>query len=752
VAGGYAFVAALWILLSDTAFAVLGAPAESTLANIAKGLLFVAVTALVLYRLVRAMYRRQHDLNAELARHVEVQATLFNHSPEAMWVYDPDSLAILEVNDTMLRRSGRSREELIGLPTTDLGPSAGGDHMVQRAASGPYEAEPTLWLHFGPQGEHRWVEVVTHTVEWNGSFAMLALSRDITAQKRAEDALRSSERRLAGVLGSMQEMAFSIDLSSGHIDYLNDAVAKVLGRDMSDLVHTLDAFEAIVHPDDLETYRNAMRETVTAGWADVEFRIVDLDDGERTLHVRVRGMVGPSGRVEHVDGVAVDMTHRHALVEMVEHQRSFDLLTGLPNRLSLVAAMDAALAGGAAESASGGFVALFDLDRFATINQSAGHHVGDAVLVAVAERVTATLRPGMVAARVGGDEFAVFCPMGVATSEELVDALRDAVDDVFTVGDYEFFLTTSIGVAEATVGLDAEGMLRDAHVAMTQAKDHIEGVEYFHPAYRSLVTDQVRIERELRDALAGDQLVVVFQPQVSLQTDRIVGVEALVRWAHPVRGLVAAAEFIEAAERSHVIHDIGRRVLDLSCMQAVEWSDRYGSAAPRIWVNLSRRELDAPGLVSRFLATVSAHRLDRSAIGVEVTETAFVADSGRVAATLRELSDAGIGLALDDFGTGWSSLQSLKAFPLEMVKIDRSFTRHVGESVDDTQICKAVIGMAKGMSMLSLAEGVESSSQLAELRRMGCDQAQGHLLGRPSSAEQIEELLDTGGKPTVFLR
>jgi diguanylate cyclase (GGDEF)-like protein/PAS domain S-box-containing protein len=752
LAGIYLVVASVWILLSDLAFELIGAPVDSAWANIVKGLLFVSLTAAMLHRLVLGLLGRQDQLHHELARHAELQAALFNLSPESMWVYDPDSLRILEVNDAMVRRAGRSREELLQMHTTDLGPS-GGERIVQRVPSGAYDAEPTLWLHFGPHGEHRWVEVVTHPVEWDGSFAMLALSRDVTGQKRAEEALRSSERRLAGVLASMQEMAFSVELASGRIHYLNDAAAQVMGRDPSDLIIELGDFEAIVHPDDLDEYRQAMREAVTTGWTDREFRTVDADGSPRTLHVRARGVLGPSGRVEQVDGVAIDMTHRQALVDLVEHQRSFDQLTGLPNRLSLVAAMDASLAGGAVESGpDGAFVALFDLDRFATINQSAGHHAGDAVLLAVAERVTAVLRPGMVASRVGGDEFAVFCPAGVASADEVIDELRDAVEEVFTIGEYEFFVTMSVGLAEAIDGHDAEDMLRDAHVAMTQAKDRTAGVEYFHPAYRSLITDQVRIEGELRRALIDDELVLVYQPQVSLRTDRIVAVEALVRWQHPTRGIVGAADFVPAAERSGVILDIGRRVLDLACIQAVEWRGRYGDAAPRIWVNLSRRELDAPGLSTRFLATLIAHDLDRSAIGVEVTETAFVADAGPVARALRELADAGIGVALDDFGTGWSSLQSLKAFPLEAVKIDRAFTRNVGRSVDDTQITKAVIGMARGMSLLSMAEGVETVEQLGELRRLGCDQVQGYLLGRPSPPVEIENLLDTGGKPTVFLR
>jgi diguanylate cyclase (GGDEF)-like protein/PAS domain S-box-containing protein len=750
VAVGYAAVAAAWILSSDALVSATGGSVTGVWGSIARGLAFVAVTALVLHRLVAAMYRRYEARAQPLGERAQMQAALFNHSPEAMWVHDPETLEILEVNDTMVRRCGRGRDELLRMRTTDLGPGPEAGGALRPPAGG--DDAPSLQVHYGPDGDHRLVEVVVRPVEWHGTMATLAVGRDVTAQKRDEDALRSSERRLAGVLASMQEMAFSIDLTTGRIEYLNEVAADVLGREPSDLFMSLSEFRDVILEEDRDLYRRAVREVVEDGWAETELRVRQPDGGIRTLHISGRGVIGPSGNVEQIDGVAIDMTHRQALVELVEHQRSFDQLTGLPNRLSFVTAMNAALAGGAEQTSGMPFVALFDLDRFAAVNQSAGHHAGDAVLVAVAERITSVLSPGMLAARVGGDEFAVFCPAGVATVGEVVERLQEAVDDVFQVGGYEFRITMSVGLAEAEDRQDAEEMLRDAHVAMSAAKERAAGVEYFHPAYRSVITEQVRIEGELRGALSGGGLVVVYQPQVSLQSDRIIGVEALVRWDHPVRGLVAAREFILAAERSNMIGEIGQQVLDQVCEQAVAWRERHGDLAPRIWLNLSRRELDTPGIATRILKRLAERHVDPSSVGVEVTETAFVADSRPAALALRELADGGVGVALDDFGTGWSSLQTLKAFPLQILKIDRSFITRVGRSVQDTQITKAVIGMARGLSLLALAEGVETVEQLAELRRLGCDQVQGHLLGRPAPAATIDEILEMGGKPTVFLR
>ncbi|MFP3906350.1 MAG: putative bifunctional diguanylate cyclase/phosphodiesterase [Acidimicrobiales bacterium] len=747
----YVAIASAWILLSDAAFELFGGSVNSLPGNIVKGLGFVAVSGYILYELIVRMYRRMHRLDEELTEQNELQAALFNLSPEAMWVYDPETLELLEVNDTMVRRYGRSRDELLSLRTVDLGPMQGSDRIVHFVSGGDRRSEPSLLLHFGPHGEHRWVEVVSHPIDWHGRVAMLALSRDITAQKRAEDALRASERRLAGVLTSMQEMAFSIDLITGRIAYLNEVAGEVLGRDPRDLFVTVDDFSRFVHDEDRDIYYQAMREVVTEGWIDTEFRIQQPDGSPRTLHIRARGVVGPSGRVEQVDGVGVDMTNSEELVELVEHQRSFDHLTGLPNRLAFVDAVDAVLAGGSTE-AQPPVIALFGLDRFAAVNQSAGHHAGDAVLLAVAERVTSVLSPGMMAARVGGDEFAVFSPPGTMLADELVTLLQNAVDGVFTIDDYEFFVTMSVGLAEGDEARDAENMLRDAHLAMTAAKARTGGVEYFHPTYRALVTEQVKVEGELRRAIADRELRAVYQPLISLTTDRVVGVEVLARWQHPQRGLVPAAEFIAVAERSGLIIDLGAEILDQACRQAADWRRRYGTAAPRVWVNLSRRELDTADAATRVTKAIAAHGLPPSAVGVEVTETAFVADLGPGVAAMEELATHGVELALDDFGTGWSSLQTLKSFPLSVVKIDQSFVTNVGESEEDTQIIKAVIGMAKGMSLTTLAEGVETADQLHHLRRLGCDQVQGYLLGRPGSAAKIDEILDTGGKPTVFYR
>src|SRR5690606_5497525 len=334
----------------------------------------------------------------------------------------------------------------------------------------------------------------------------------------------------------------------------------------------------------------------------------------------------------------------------------------------------------------------------------AGHSAGDALLVAVAQRMEAVLEPGMLAARVGGDEFALFCPGGMASSSDIGTRLRRAVEGPFLVDDYEFWVSMSVGLAEAEPGDTAEDLIRDAHLATSAAKARVTGIELFEPMYRSLAVDRVRLEGDLRRALADGLLFAVFQPEVDLRTGRVVAVEALVRWHHPARGLVPAREFVGEAERSNLVVELGGLMIEQAALQAAAWEQRYGDAAPVVWVNLSRREVDDPAVVDRVLGAIERAGASPAMLGLEITETAFVADVDEARRVLSRLNEAGVGLALDDFGTGWSSLTSLRSFPVSAVKVDQSFVANVDVEVGDRQIVAAIVGMAQGLSLQTIAE------------------------------------------------
>ena len=745
----YGVVAAGWIILSDAGLESVFDVRIEGAGDVVKGLAFVAVTSVVLYLVLRRYEGRLLDLGRRLERQLEIDAQLFRSSPVGMFVYDPDTLEILEVNDWLVEGTGRSRDELRTMLVSDLVPHQDKAHIQRVARSLGPTGDPQVWMHLDAEGGHRWLEVTSHRIHLDGRAARLAVARDVTAQLMAEEALRASERRLASVLSSMQEMAFSIDVGEGRITYLNDVASEVLGMPTSEMLMSIDEFLTFIVPEDRPQVRSALDDVIAMGWAEREIRVVGRDGVARTLRVRGSAVVGDDGRVRQIDGVAVDLTHRQELERLVQHQRSFDQLTGLAVRPAFLAAVDAALAA-APHASPPGVVAMFDLDRFADVNESAGHMAGDQVLVAVAQRIGAVMEPGMVAGRVGGDEFAVFCPPGMVSSSDIGSRLRSAVEGLFLAEGYEFFIGMSVGLAEAERGATAHDLLRDAHLAMSAAKARTSGIEVFEPTHRTQAVDRVRAEGELRRAISQGRLVPVYQPEIDLRTGRLVGVEALVRWDDPERGLVPAAEFVAEAERSNLIIELGDLMLSAALMQAADWHRRFGDAAPVTWVNLSRRELDDPAVVERVAVAIDAAGVPVHLVGIEVTETAFVADGGHGIDSLAALADLGVGLALDDFGTGWSSLQSLKSFPLTMVKIDRSFVSNVVDAIHDRKIVQAVIGMAHGMSLQTIAEGVETHQQLEVLRALGCDVAQGYLLGRPTAADGISSILESGGVPSAM--
>ena len=740
-----------WLLLSDIVFESMFDLTFDGWTDVAKGVLFVTLVACGMYAYLRRHVRMEQELLEQLSRQADLEAELFQLSPEAMWVYDPETLEILQVNDTMVEVYGRSRDELVGLSVPELSPPTD-RAVVSRIVRGLRgRGDPHTWLIVDSDGANRWIEVTSNVIVRDGRQLRLAVGRDVTEQRQTEEALRASERRLAGVLTSMREVAFSIDVAGRRIAYLNDVASELLGRPADELLMPLDEFIEMIVEDDRAAVNAALEEVVSRGWAEVEARFNAPNGNMRVLGLRGRAVMGDDGTVTQIDGVAVDLTRRNELENLVAHQRAFDQLTGLPVRTSLLATIDVSLAS-TPHTSPRPVLAMFDLDRFGDVNESAGHSAGDKLLVAVAQRIGAVLEPGMVAARVGGDEFALFCPGGLASSSDIGTRLRNAVEGPFLVDTYEFFVSMSVGLAEAEVGDTAEDLIRDAHLAMSAAKARTTGIELFEPVHRSLAMDRIRLDGELRRALANGQLIAVYQPEVDLRTRRIVAVEALVRWHHPSRGLVSATEFVGEAERSNLVADLGDLMLAQAFSQAARWRQRYGDDAPVVWVNLSRRELDDPAVVDRVLVAVDHADVPLAAIGIEITETAFVAEGGQAIRSLARFAEEGVALALDDFGTGWSSLQSLRSFPLTTVKIDQAFVQNVATEVRDRQIVAAIIGMAQGLSLQTLAEGVETEGQLEVLTSLGCDVAQGYLLGRPGSATEIDAVLDTGGVPPALRR
>jgi len=428
--------------------------------------------------------------------------------------------------------------------------------------------------------------------------------------------------------------------------------------------------------------------------------------------------------------------------QQIKHLAYHDTLTGLPNRMLFHDRLQQALSQAVREGHIMG-VMFLDLDRFKIINDTLGHDVGDELLKAVSQRLINCIRQGDTVVRLGGDEFTIILPI-IAKAEDaafVAQKILTTLAEPFLLNHQELHITSSIGISlYPDDGTSTQTLIKNADIAMYRAKDLGKNNYQFYTAdMNSRAMESITLENALRHALERDELLLHYQPQIDIRSGRIVGVEALVRWQHPEFGLVSPARFIPLAEETNLIIPIGEWVLRTACEQGRRWREQ-GLPVWRMGVNLSARQFRHKNLLEPIFRIVRETGFDPHHLELEITESLLMQGAGKTIAVLEELDKAGIRLALDDFGTGYSSLSYLKRFPIDTVKIDRSFVRDIHTDPNDAAITSAIIAMAHSLKLSVIAEGVETEEQLAFLRERECDEYQGYLFSKPLAAEEIERL------------
>ena len=439
-----------------------------------------------------------------------------------------------------------------------------------------------------------------------------------------------------------------------------------------------------------------------------------------------------------------EITHLRGVVHRLQHAATHDSLTGLPTREVLLERLQRELGRIALEGER--IAVLFvDLDNFKRVNDSLGHGCGDAVLREMARRIVGCLGTHDTASRFGGDELVILHPRATAGSESALGAriLATTAEPIF-ISHREVVMSASIGVAVCAPGeKTAEQLLREADTALYSAKGRGRArLQQFNDELYSQAERRVQIESDLRLALRAAQLFIVYQPQVSLKSGRVVGLEALVRWRHPTRGVVAPDEFIPVAEECGLIVDLGRQVLRDACCQLAEWARRTPGRPLAMAVNVSPREVEAPGFIDELASVLADTGVDPTTLCLEITERAVTGATADTVAVLEQVRKMGVYVAIDDFGTQHSSLTRLRELPAEVLKVDRRFIDGLGAEPGDTAIVSSILSLAFAMGKHPIAEGVERREQAAALLRMGCAVAQGYLFSPPLTPDQVAPLLD----------
>ncbi len=572
----------------------------------------------------------------------------------------------------------------------------------------------------------------------------VGIAEDITKRREAEEALKKSEEQFR-LTFEMAPIGMAISTLKGKFQRVNQALCDSLGYSESELLEV--SFAEIGHPEDWEIHRNLEQKLIEGKETDfqIEKRFVAKDGRIVDTLLKVLVVRDADGKPLHFNNQIVDITERKSMEKQLLHDALHDALTGLPNRALFMDRLQQQLKRSQSQSNYLFAVLFLDLDRFKVVNDSVGHLIGDKLLIKIARRLEKSIAPTDTVARLGGDEFTILLENISSKSEAtlVAESIYQTLSFPFHIEGYELFTTASIGIALSSEGYEKpEDLLRDADLTMYSAKEHGKArYEVFDNSLRDRALQRLELETNLRRALERGEFEVFYQPITCLQLGTLSGFEALVRWNHPTKGYIQPADFIPVCEETGLIVPLSNWLLKEACQTTRNWQLKYPEhPAIRISINLSGHQFRESKIIEEVENALDETGLSGKFLKLEITESILIDNLNTVTDIILNLRKKQIQFSIDDFGTGYSSLSYLHRFPVDTIKIDRSFVSQM-QADDNSAIVKAIITLAHMLNMDVIAEGIETTSQLAQLRLLQCEYGQGFFFSKPLSKDEAEALI-----------
>ena len=688
---------------------------------------------------------KQAETLAEVERSERRYRATFEQAPVGI-VHQDASGRYVRVNMRFAEMVGRDAGELLGmhdhqLTHPDDRPSSGA--IYRRLLAGDVRLGNVQKRYLRADGSEFWSDVTISTAGGPGEEQLLiSVIEDISLARQ-----ESERRALAATVFESSTEGIVVTDATRRIRAINRAFIELTGFAEADIIgEHIDVLQTDEHEADFYQgiWSGVRRDSQWRG----EIWLPQKSGGRFPALMNLTAVRDESEQPTSYVAVFADISHEKRTEAELDYLVHHDALTHLPNRRLFTARLEHTIQQVYRDPESHFSLLFIDLDDFKVVNDSLGHDAGDRLLIELAQRLTASVRAEDTVARMGGDEFMVLLD-GAGTFNEIsavVGKLLEAVQQPFQIGPHEVFVSASIGVA--IFPLDAEDgatLVRNADVAMYRAKDKGKNrFEFYEASMSAQAMERLSLANDMRRALGAGQFYLVYQPKVAASDGRIVGFEALLRWRHPERGEISAQQFIKVAEETGLIVPIGIDALAEAARTMAEWRSR-GLADVTIAVNLSAQEIAHPQVFDRVRETLESTGLPGRALEIEITESALIRDPRHVAPLLRRLRGLGVRIAIDDFGTGYSSLNYLRQFRVDVLKIDQSFVMELEHSPRAKVIPQAVVALGKALHLKTVAEGIETESQAAILRAMGCDQLQGYAIGRPAPRADTERLLASKG-------